>query len=130
MAEVSSQIVCARQLSQVPESDMVEFVDDTIHFLKGNRVPFLSKYSEAFGGQARLIVPCRDFLQDILQLVLRKSSATASVDAFKTAVAEYVQKLLENESEELDLKFAEIIAFGVFARRNELVKVLTELVFR
>ena len=109
---------------------MVEFVDDTIHFLKGNRVPFLSKYSEAFGGQARLIVPCRDFLQDILQLVLRKSSATASVDAFKTAVAEYVQKLLENESEELDLKFAEIIAFGVFARRNELVKVLTELVFR
>ena len=62
--------------------------------------------------------------------MLRKSSATASVDAFKQAVAEYVQKLLENESEELDLKFAEIIAFGVFARRNELVKVLTELVFR
>ena len=72
-----------RQFSQVDESDMVEFVDDTIHFLKGNRVPFLSKYSEAFGGQARLIVPCRDLLQDIIQLVLRKSSATASVDAFK-----------------------------------------------
>ena len=42
----------------------------------------------------------------------------------------FLTKLLENESEELDLKFAEIIAFGVFARRNELVKVLTELVFR
>lgn len=31
---------------------------------------------------------------------------------------------------DLDFKFAEIIAVGVFARRNELVKVLTELVFR
>lgn len=109
---------------------MVEFVDDAIHFLKGNRVPFLTKYSEAFGGQARLIVPCRDFLQDIMQLVLRKSSATSSVDAFKQAVADYITKLLENESTELDLKFAEIISVGVFARRNELVKVLTELVFR
>ena len=28
------------------------------------------------------------------------------------------------------MKFAEIIAVSVFARRNELVKVLTELVFR
>ena len=62
MAEISSQAVCVRQLSQLAEADVIEFVDDTIHFLKGNRVPFLSKYSEAFGGQARLIVPCRDFL--------------------------------------------------------------------
>ena len=62
MAEISSQAVAARQLSQIPEANMVEFVDDTIHYLKGNKVPFLSKYSEAFGGQARLIVPCRDFL--------------------------------------------------------------------
>ena len=30
----------------------------------------------------------------------------------------------------LDFKFAEIIAMAVFARRNELVRVLTELVFR
>ena len=30
----------------------------------------------------------------------------------------------------MDFKFAEIIAVAVFARRNELVKVLTELVFR
>ena len=40
---------------------------------------------------------------------------------------------MENEPEAtngLDLKFAEIIAVAVFARRNELVKVLTELVFR
>ena len=31
---------------------------------------------------------------------------------------------------DLEMKFAEIIAFAVFARRNELAKVLTELVFR
>lgn len=52
------------------------------------------------------------------------------MDAFKQAVSDYITKLLENESTELDLKFAEIISVGVFARRNELVKVLTELVFR
>ena len=40
---------------------------------------------------------------------------------------------MENEPEatsDLDLKFAEIISVAVFARRNELAKVLTELVFR
>ena len=112
---------------------MISFVDDTIHSLKGNRVPFLTKYSEAFGGQARLIVPCRDFLLDIMQLVLRKSQASSSVDAFKTAVSDWLTTLMENEPEAtsgLDLKFAEIVAVAVFARRNELVKVLTELVFR
>ena len=31
---------------------------------------------------------------------------------------------------EINFKFAEIIAFGVFSRRSEIVKVLTELVFR
>ena len=65
-AEVSSQAKCVRQLSQLGDADLIEFIDDTIHFLKGNRLPFLSKFSEAFGGQARLIVPCRDFLQDIM----------------------------------------------------------------
>ena len=68
-----------------------------------------------------------------MQLVLRKSQATSSVDEFKQAVGEYITGLMENEpeaTEGLDVKFAEIIAFAVFARRNELVKVLTELVFR
>ena len=73
MAEVSAPAKCARQLSQLSEADIVGFIDDTIHFLKGNRVPFLSKYSASFGDQARLIVPCRDFLQDIMQLILRRS---------------------------------------------------------
>ncbi len=49
------------------------------------------------------------------------------------AVSEFVSKLIETEPDvmtDLDLKFAEIIAFSVFARRTEIAKVLTELVFR
>ena len=68
-----------------------------------------------------------------MQLVLRKSQATSSVEAFKQAVSDYIQQLMETEEEalaNLDFKFAELIAVSVFARRNELVKVLTELVFR
>lgn len=78
-------------------------------------------------------MPSRDFLQDIMQLVLRKSQATSSIDAFKTAVSDFITKLTEAEPEataNIDLKFAEIAALAIFARRNELVKVLTELVFR
>lgn len=133
MAEISTQTCCAKQFCLLPESDVIEFIDDTVHFLKGNRVPFLTKYSQAFGGQTRLIVPCRDLLQDIMQLALRKSQNTSSPDAFKQAVSDFIARLQENEPEatgDMSLKFAEIIAFAVFSRRNELAKVLTELVFR
>ena len=68
-----------------------------------------------------------------MQLVLRKSQSTSSIEAFKEAVSEFIVRLTESEPEataELDLRFAEMIALAVFARRNELVKVLTELVFR
>ena len=68
-----------------------------------------------------------------MQLVLRKSQATSTIEAFKVAVSEFIVRLTENEPEataDLDLRFAEMIALAVFARRNELVKVLTELVFR
>ena len=68
-----------------------------------------------------------------MQLVLRKSQATSSPDAFKNAVSDYIQRLQETEPEhtaDLDFKFAEIIAFGIFARRTEIARVLTELVFR
>ena len=68
-----------------------------------------------------------------MQLVLRKSQAISSIDAFKTAVSDFITKLTEAEPEataNIDLKFAEIAALAIFARRNELVKVLTELVFR
>lgn len=68
-----------------------------------------------------------------MQLVLRKSQATSSIEAFKTAVSDFITKLMETEPEAManvDLKFAEIAALAIFSRRNELVKVLTELVFR
>ena len=65
------------------ESDLIEFVDDTFSFLKGQKVPFLSKYNQAFGGSSRLIVPSRDFIQDIMQMSLRKTKAASSLDQFK-----------------------------------------------
>lgn len=73
----------AAQLSQVAEADLIEFVDDTIRVLKGLKVPMLSKYSEAFGGTSRLIVPARDFTVDMMQLALRKSLADTTLDGFK-----------------------------------------------
>lgn len=69
----------------------------------------------------------------MMQLVLRKSRATESIDAFKTAVSDFILGIMEAEPEataNLDLKFAEVAAVAIFARRNELVRVLTELVFR
>ena len=134
MAEVSSQAVCAMKLSTLDEPTVITFIDDTIHYLKGNKVPFLSKYSDAFDNQARLIVPCRDFLQDIIQLVLRRSTgAASSVDGCKQAVSDFLETLTTAEPEataDMSFKFAEMIAISVFARRNELVRVLSELVFR
>jgi len=37
------------EISSLAESDLISFIDDTIHFLKGNKVAFLSKYYDAFG---------------------------------------------------------------------------------
>ena len=48
-------------------------------------------------------------------------------------MGKWVSSVLELEeagAPELDLKFAEIIAVATFSRRQELMKVLTELVFR
>lgn len=35
--------------AQMEEQDLLEFVDDSIQYLRGVRIPFLSKYSAAFG---------------------------------------------------------------------------------
>ena len=60
-------------LASLAEADLLEFIDDTVHHLKGNKVPFLSKYYTAFGNESRGIVPTRDILQDVIQLALRKT---------------------------------------------------------
>lgn len=51
-----------QQIAQLPESDLIEFIDDTIHFMKGNKVAFLSKYYATFGNESRGIVQTRDLL--------------------------------------------------------------------
>lgn len=132
-APFTPQSRCARALSSLPEADVVSFVDDTIQFLKGHKVPFLTKYNAAFGGNSRLVVPCRDLLLDIVQLVLRKSAASSGLDTFKQAVSDFIEGVISEDpatTEGMDFKFAELIAVAVFARRTELAKVLTELVFR
>ena len=76
-----------------------------------------------------MIVPIRDYIIDIIQLSLRKSQSSSTLDIFKNAVAEFIQDGLNGE-EEIDIKMAEMVATAIFARREELSKVLTELVFR
>jgi len=44
------------------EPDLIEFIDDTIYAMKGNKVAFLSKYYKAFGDESRGIVQTRDLL--------------------------------------------------------------------
>ena len=53
-------------LGELEDSTLIQFVDDTIEYLKGVRVPFLSRYAEQFGGSARAIVPCRDFVGKVM----------------------------------------------------------------
>jgi hypothetical protein len=43
-------------IALLAEADLIEFIDDTIHYLKGNKVAFLTKYYAAFGNQSRGIV--------------------------------------------------------------------------
>lgn len=50
------------QIAMLAEADLIEFIDDTVHFMKGNKVAFLSKYYQAFGNESRGIVQTRDLL--------------------------------------------------------------------
>ena len=127
MLSVAAQ--CATCLSQLEEADLLEFIEDTIQFLKGYKVPFLSKYNAQFNASSRMIVPTRDYTIDIIQLALRKTASASTLDVFKNSVAEFIQSGF-SEDQEIDLKMAEMVAIAIFARREELAKVLTELVFR
>jgi hypothetical protein len=95
------------QLAQLGEADLVEFIDDTIHFLKGNKVAFLSKYYKAFGNESRGIVQTRDLLQDIIQLALRKTTSGSTLDVFKDSVTSFINKKSEHfkmEASPIDAK--------------------------
>ena len=53
------------KLKSLSEQDLLEFTDDSIKYLSGASIPFLSKYRERFG-DSLLIVPCRTLIIDLL----------------------------------------------------------------
>jgi hypothetical protein len=52
------------KLKSLSEQDLLEFTDDSIKYLSGASLPFLSKYRERFG-DSTLIVPCRALIIDL-----------------------------------------------------------------
>ena len=66
----------------------LKFFDDTITYLKGQRVPFLTKYGANLGVGS--VVPLRDFLIQVIQTGLRKSPPTSTLDFVKEGVANFV----------------------------------------
>jgi hypothetical protein len=83
------------QIALLAEADLIEFIDDTIHALKGNKVAFLSKYYAAFGNESRGIVQARDFIQDTMQLALRKTTSASNLDTFKDSVQSFATTFSE-----------------------------------
>ena len=77
-----------------------------------------------------MIVPTRDYIIDIIQLALRKSQTASTLDIFKNVVAEFITVSFNEVDQEVDLRMAEVVAVAIFSRREELAKVLTELIFR
>ena len=113
-------------LNSLDDQTLIQFVDDTIEFLKGVRVPFLSRYCEQFGGTSRCVAPVRDFIVDAIQAALRQAGSQ-NLDAFKKAVG---ASLNEKQLELLSQKHLDIISTCAYARRSELRKVFTELIFK
>lgn len=73
-------------LATLDEQTLLEFVQDIIEHLKGEKIAFLSKYYEQFGQSSRSIVPARDFLISLIELALRGTSSASTLDQFKTIV--------------------------------------------
>ena len=100
--------------------DLVEFLNDTIEFYqKFQRVAFLSKYSETLQG-AQNVVPVRELVIDMIKMSLMKTDSTSSLDLYKQAIAEKLEGVSQ--------KTVDIVATSIYARRQELQKVLTDLI--
>lgn len=55
------------QIAKLDDQTLLEFVQDTINHLKGEKVPFLSKYYSAFGEESRSIVPVRELIVSLIE---------------------------------------------------------------
>lgn len=73
------------------------------------------------------VVPLRDFLVQVAQVGLRKSPAITTLDYVKEGIANFVTEM---EVAGIDAKMVDILSICVFSRREELRKVLTDLVFQ
>ena len=97
---------------------------DTIEYLKGEKVAFLTKYGQTIG--VTNVVPIRDFVIVVMQLALRKSPTTTTLEVLKEAVNSYV----EESQLGIESKQQEILIISLFARREELRKIFTQLIFQ
>jgi hypothetical protein len=104
------------KLKSLSEQDLLEFADDSIKYLSGASVPFLSKYRERFG-DSLLIVPCRTLIIDLFQVALRGTTRNSNLENFKTALAEYGE-------------VPDALSAIIYGRRQETAKYLTQAVFR
>lgn len=67
------------------------------------------------------VVPIREFLIGLIQAGVRKSPMTTTLEAVKEGVV----NTLSEQGVQLENKYVEIINACIFARREELRKVLT-----
>ena len=73
------------------------------------------------------MVPLRDFLIEMIQVGLRKAPPTSTLDFVKEGIAYFVS---DQAIAGIDAKMVEILSICVFSRREEVRKVLSELVFQ
>ena len=92
--------------------------------MKGYKIPFLAKYQETIG--AGNVITLRDFLIEVLQVGVRKSPTTATLESVNEGISNYALE----QNVQLEPKLIEILSVCVFARREELRRVLTELIFQ
>ena len=122
---------CLTKFNLLDDQFMVEFINDTISFyLKNKKVPFLQKYSVILK-QSFNVMPIRDSCIEIINLALRKTNYSTTLDVYKQRIWDYFQEKgldMESDPPEISQKTIDILATTIFARRAELQKILTEMI--
>ena len=83
------------------------------------KIPFLSKFGPIVGPGE--VVPIRDLIVSLIQAGVRKSPLTTTLEAVKEGIV----NTLQDQGVQIENKYIDIITACVFARREELRKVLT-----
>lgn len=72
------------------------------------------------------MITLRDFLIEVLQVGVRKSPTNATLESVKEGIANFAVE----QNVILEAKLIEILSVCVFSRREELRRILTELIFQ